>query len=567
MDRAGTRGEVSRVEPHFLLPFSVRAFKTSPMTSDLERQARGDAPPPIAETAGTLPQAGEIFDGKYRIERTIGQGAMAVVLEATHLQLEDRVAIKLLLPQWAADPALVERFMREGRAATRIRSEHVVRVFDVGVAGAHPYLVMEYLDGYDLDRVLAQEGPLPVGLAIDYLLQACEAIAEAHVHGVIHRDLKPANLFLTRRADGSACVKVLDFGISKATIGVSPDTRTTEPTTVMGSPHYMSPEQMLSSRDVDARADVWALGAILHELLVAAPPFDGETIAALSASVLRDPAPPLTPLRPDVPPEVEAIVLRCLEKEPANRFANVAELATALSEQGGPSSHASAERIARVVEGGATGKLGLPLGAPSARPEGLPGDGRAGRAASLLAATVPPHRSGGRVLGYVVAGITFTAVAATIVWMVVKDDRAMRAAEQRDAAPATATTEAPSAATTVASAAVSSGATAPSAEASATHGEKGHEPPRDPANAAQVASATPAPRAPIHARGPRHTPHPPSNRVAPLPDFPVPSDPQGEPSSRPVAPLGASPPASAAPVSTANRRTEIPPLPTPSASA
>jgi serine/threonine protein kinase len=366
-----------------------------------------------------LPEPGAIFDGKYRIERVVGRGAMAVVFEATHLKLDDHVAIKLLLPELAANAELVERFMREGRAATRIRSEHVVRVFDVGVADGHPYLVMEYLDGSDLDQLLAKDGPMPVALAVDYLLQACEAIAEAHARGIVHRDLKPANLFLTRRLDGSACVKVLDFGISKAAPGGIPDTRTTEPAAVMGSPHYMSPEQMLSSTRVDARADIWALGAILHELVVGSPAFTGETIAALSASVLRDAPPSLTALRTDVGSGVEAVVLRCLEKEPSRRYANVAELAFALAPFGSPAAHVSAERIARVLEAG-TGQLAM----PSVRPpevRSIP------RAASLLADTAPPSsgprqpRPRGRVLGYVLAATALLAIGGSIARMVVRD--------------------------------------------------------------------------------------------------------------------------------------------------
>ncbi len=534
------------------------------MTRDVDGQPSGDAP---RELAGILPQPGEIFDGKYRIERPIGQGAMAIVLEATHLQLEDRVAIKLLLPQWAADPEFVERFMREGRAATRIRSEHVVRVFDVGVTGAHPYLVMEYLDGSDLDQVIAQQGALPVELAVDYLLQACEAIAEAHARGVVHRDLKPANLFLIRRADGSACVKVLDFGISKATIGVAPDTRTTEPSTVMGSPHYMSPEQMLSSKNVDVRADIWALGAILHELLVGAPAFEGETIAARSAAVLRDPAPPLTTLRTDVPPQVEAVVLRCLEKEPARRFANVAELAAALAECGSASAHASAERIARVLDA-ATGKITLPE-PRSARSHSLP-EPRSERvvsapvqapaaAGSLLASVSaePPARARGRILGYVIAGVTFVAVAAGIVSMIARDKSAVPLAE---------------------------------AEARGRGGRQcglGHddrrgqrdrkqrrpagkrdaerEPERQRATQGRArrrasehgSTPDPAPRA-----GTEEESHLPPRGVPPLPDFPVPSaDPEGEPSSRPIV---APPPTASAPAVSTALPTN-PPLPPPSA--
>ncbi len=478
---------------------------------------------PASDAAGLMPQPGAIFDGKYRVERAIGQGAMAVVLEATHLQLDDRVAIKLLLPQWASLPDLVERFMREGRAATKIRSEHVVRVFDVGVVDAQPYLVMEYLDGSDLDQVLEESGPLPVTLAIDYLLQACEAIAEAHVRGIVHRDLKPANLFLTRRADGSACVKVLDFGISKSAPSAKPDSRTTEPATVMGSPHYMSPEQMVSSTDVDARSDVWALGAILHELLVGSTAFTGETIASLSASVLRDAPPPLTALRSDVPPAVEAVVLRCMEKDPSHRFANVAELAGALAELGSASAHASAERIARVLEGG-TGKLSLPIAAPpSVRIE---------RAASLLEATNPPQRARGRVLGYVVAAVALLGIGSVIATIVVRDQRAMRAARERQAAETAVAVIAPTSAPTTAKSPAPSPSPPPSVTTTnATVGAA--TPVADAASAAPVSSAAPIAHPTKHAQGPRHWSRPKPKAPPPLPDFPVPSvDPQGEPPTR-----------------------------------
>jgi serine/threonine protein kinase len=507
----------------------------------------------VQEERGSLPLPGDIFDGKYRIERAIGRGAMAVVYEATHLKLEDRVAIKLLLPQWAAEQEFVERFMREGRAATRIRSEHVVRVFDVGIAGAHPFLVMEYLAGNDLDQVLAQSGPLEVSVAVDHLLQACEAIAEAHVRGIVHRDLKPANLFLTRRADGSACVKVLDFGISKAPGSLKLDTRATAPATMMGSPHYMSPEQMMSAADVDARADVWALGAILHEFIVGAPPFDGETMAAISAKVLRDPPPKLRSLRAEVPAGVEAAVLRCLEREPERRFANVAELAAALVEFGSASARSSAERIARVLDGG-TGKISMPI-----KPRGE--ERSEGLSAMLARSTIPPHPRG-RVVGYVVLAIAFVGVAIGVVAMVTRNEHAVRAAEEREAAE-----HAAAAASAVASAAAGVNAVPTSPASSAVTATPSPPPPvaaHNPSPAAAAASVASAPRLtepkhaspaahpPTHARGPRHgqhpTPTPTTTGVPPLPDFPVPSDPMGEPASRPIAaPPPATPPSAATP--------------------
>jgi serine/threonine-protein kinase len=308
----------------------------------------------LVDDAAAIPDIGTILDGKFRIDGVLGNGGMAVVLAATHLQLEQRVAIKLLLPECAENPEVVARFLVEGRAASKIRSEHVVRVIDVGVDGERPYLVMEYLDGVDLNALIARDGPLPSALAVDYLLQACEAIAEAHVSGIVHRDLKPANLFLTHRADGAASVKVLDFGISKIlrprNSGLA--AHETSPLLLMGSPHYMSPEQMKSARSVDQRSDLWSLGAILHELVAGTPPFDGSTITALCAAIMTEEPPVLSSLRAGLGPELDAVVRRCLEKEPADRFANVAEFAAALAPLGSEAARDSALCIARVLDGG-----------------------------------------------------------------------------------------------------------------------------------------------------------------------------------------------------------------------
>ncbi len=303
-----------------------------------------------AELVG-LPRPGEIFDGKYRIDGVLGVGGMAAVLAATHLGLDERVALKVLLPESTENPGLVQRFMGEGRASSKIHSEHVVRVMDVGIADGRPYLVLEYLVGQDLGAVLNDLGPLAVTTAVDFVLQACEAMAEAHARGVIHRDLKPTNLFLTHRADGTSCVKVLDFGISKIQRVDSRVSRLTPRTLaneVMGSPHYMPPEQLEAATNVDERSDIWSLGAILYELLSGHPPFEAETMTALYACILRDPPAPLA----IASPALEAVVLRCLEKDPDRRFRNTAELARALVPFGSAEAQASAESIARVVEGG-----------------------------------------------------------------------------------------------------------------------------------------------------------------------------------------------------------------------
>ncbi len=276
---------------------------------------------------------------------------MGIVLAATHLQLEERVAIKFLLPELASDPALVARFLREARAAIKIRSEHVVRVRDVAtLPGGTPYLVMEYLQGKNFEELLEDRGRLPVELAVDHILQATEALAEAHALGMVHRDLKPANLFLAHRADGSPCVKVLDFGITKATeVKDAVNLDSTNSSIVMGSPRYMSPEQMRSTRTIDARADIWALGVMLHELVTGVAPFDGETMPDLLAAILQDPAPPLRKHLPEAPHGLEAIVLRCLEKEPAGRYADVAELTEVLAPFGSPLARVSADRVSRVI--------------------------------------------------------------------------------------------------------------------------------------------------------------------------------------------------------------------------
>lgn len=266
--------------------------------------------------------------GKYRVERVLGEGGMGVILEATHLQLEERVAIKVLRANLAKDDQLVARFLREARTAIKIRSEHVVRILDVAsLDSGAPYIVMELLEGTDLDKVLSDRGPLRSTNAVDYVLQICEALAEAHARGMVHRDLKPANLFLTRRSDGSECVKVLDFGITKLAETELLDPGTTGTKEIFGSPTYMSPEQMRSSRKVDARADIWALGIILYELVALSTPFNDGSMPELCAAVLHEEP---HPLPAHVPAELAAIIMKCLRKPVDERFRDVGELAAAL---------------------------------------------------------------------------------------------------------------------------------------------------------------------------------------------------------------------------------------------
>jgi len=311
---------------------------------------------------------GQLFAGKYRVERVLGRGGMGVVIAARHLLLDELVAIKFLLPEALQSAEAVARFEREARAAVKIKSEHVARVTDVArLENGAPYMVMELLRGRDLATLLREQGPLPLADVADYLLQAGEAIAEAHGLGIVHRDLKPPNLFLTQRADGSACVKVLDFGISKLTAAsASADQVMTSTQAVMGSPLYMSPEQLLSARDVDLRTDIWALGVICFELLTGKLPFEGETLPRLCMSINLAPPKSVRSYRPDLPSEVDDMLLRCLSKDPAKRFGNVAAFAAELVKYAPRHAQLSAERIERL-----TRPAGSPSSALEARPSAL----------------------------------------------------------------------------------------------------------------------------------------------------------------------------------------------------
>lgn len=269
---------------------------------------------------------GETLAGKYRIERVLGRGGMGIVMAARHLDLDQRVAIKFLLGEHADDGA--ERFLREGRASAKVKGEHVCRVFDFGrLESGEPYIVMDYLEGQDLARKLEREGPQDVSRVVGWMIEACDALAVAHAMGIIHRDLKPANVFLAERADGSSCAKILDFGISK----LGRAETMTGPAITMGSPAYMSPEQMESARDVDARSDVWSLGVMMYQLVSGRPPFIGDSMVQLSVLVRERREEPLELLVPGVPKGLARVITCCLEKKPDDRFATIADLAAALA--------------------------------------------------------------------------------------------------------------------------------------------------------------------------------------------------------------------------------------------
>jgi serine/threonine-protein kinase len=303
---------------------------------------------------------GDVVAGKYKILRVLGSGGMGVVVQAEHLELGQSVALKFLRPG-TVDTAAAERFVREARAAVRIRSEHVARVIDVGrIDESTPFMVMEYLDGRDLGQLIASDAPVAIPRAVGCVLEACEAIAEAHALGIVHRDLKPSNIFVSSRADGTPIVKVLDFGISKAIDGDEPvDVALTNTGVILGSPLYMSPEQLRNMRAVDTRTDIWSLGIILHELLTSRHAFEADSMPTLCAMIAADPPRPLRSLRPDAPEELEEVITRCLQKEPADRYRTVADFARALLPFAGPEGSTSVDRIVRVIVGSADTAISL----------------------------------------------------------------------------------------------------------------------------------------------------------------------------------------------------------------
>ncbi|MBW2454892.1 MAG: serine/threonine protein kinase [Deltaproteobacteria bacterium] len=295
---------------------------------------------------------GDILAGKYRVERVLGVGGMGIVVAATHIDLDELRAIKFMRSQARASVEAETRFLREARSSAKLKSEHVVRVHDMGrLDGGEPYLVMEFLEGLDLKAIIKRSQAVAVVQATDYLVQACEALAEAHAAGIIHRDLKPSNLFVTTGNDGRPCIKVLDFGISKLTgaLAESSGMDLTQASSVMGSPLYMSPEQMESARDIDARADIWSLGVILYETLTRTRPFSGTTVTAVTMSVAKDDVVPPSKRRPEIPALLELVILRCLEKDRTGRYDDVLELAEALAPFASGECQAVVDRIRRML--------------------------------------------------------------------------------------------------------------------------------------------------------------------------------------------------------------------------
>jgi serine/threonine-protein kinase len=307
---------------------------------------RDASPATRAELQSSL--EGQLIAGKYRVERLIGVGGMGVVVSALHVDLERYVAIKLIRDELTRDRSTLQRFLLEARAAARMTNEHVCRVLDVDkLDDGTPFIVMELLQGSDLAAILEQRGRVDLVEGVDWVLQACEGVAEAHSLHIVHRDLKPDNLFMTRLGDGSACIKVLDFGISKAG-GGNLSGSLTAPRTILGSPRYMAPEQMLFSA-ADERSDVWAMGTILYELTSGTPAFEGDSVAIICSKVINEPPVPPRAHAPEIPQELQRVILRCLEREPHARYPSVAALAHDLAPLGSASALDSSRKIAATL--------------------------------------------------------------------------------------------------------------------------------------------------------------------------------------------------------------------------
>ena len=276
---------------------------------------------------------GQTLAGKYLVEGTLGDGGMGTVVVARHIELDEHVAIKLLRPELAQQEQVVGRFLREGKIAARIRSsEHIVRVRDIGrLESGVPFMVMELLQGEDLEQRLARDHRLPLDLAVGLTLQACDALAAAHDAGIVHRDIKPGNMFLTVRRNGAPSVKVLDFGISKLQGDLQQHGARTSAQEIFGSPFYMSPEQLLSSADVDARADVWSLGVVLYEMITGTVPFEADVLAKLHLAVLQGEPIDVRTHGIEVPDGLAAVIHGCLRRNLDARFQNMRDLAEALA--------------------------------------------------------------------------------------------------------------------------------------------------------------------------------------------------------------------------------------------
>jgi len=340
LDEGSSIGALSVADrtPRTLTPRQVESLERLAKQIARELRLRRDLGREAAEAGGSDfgIGPGAVVGGRWRVVREVGRGATGAVFEARDAR-DERVAIKVLHPRWRASDVVVERFAREARVLMRLKSPHVGKLLDVGNVdasqGSMPFLALEYLEGTDLDRLLEARGRVPYRDAFAWCADACDGVAEAHELGVVHRDIKPSNVFLADPGAGAApVVKVLDFGIAAGDPAGDTHSKITGLGSVVGSPAYMSPEQILAASDVDGRSDIWSMGTVLYELVTGHHPFRGQSELHLFANVMTKP--PL-PVRAhvqgdEVPPAAEAILLRCLRRPREDRFESMTALAQAL---------------------------------------------------------------------------------------------------------------------------------------------------------------------------------------------------------------------------------------------
>jgi serine/threonine-protein kinase len=417
-------------------------------------------------------EQGTILLGKYRVERLIGQGGMAAVYLAHHELLQQDVAIKVLLPEVAVRPEMAARFVNEARAAVRLRDEHIAMVMDVGrLEDESAYIVLEYLEGHDLEETLESGGPLPWQHVVDYVLQALEAVAQAHSLGIVHRDLKPANLFLAKRHNGGTIVKVLDFGISKIT-NASSDMSVTSTKTMLGSPAFMSPEQLRSAKKVDLRTDIWAVGVIMYHLLTGAFPYEAESVGELFAAVLEQEPRAIRASRADVPEKIEAAYRRCLSRNVDERFQNVADLAAALEPIASADAKMSIARIRKtlsvIASSSSTPMRAKTPSLAEVAPTLAVGTSTTTSRASWSESVATPKKSGGVPRGALIGGGVAVLALIGVVGFVVSQHGSTAATATTSQLPTTTVTAATTTATAVVTTIAAATTTAATPEAIAT---------------------------------------------------------------------------------------------------
>ncbi|MEZ4367785.1 MAG: serine/threonine-protein kinase [Kofleriaceae bacterium] len=412
-------------------------------------------------TADTPLAPGQVVEGKYQLVALLGEGGMGAVWDAENVAIGRRVAIKVLRAQVAGEAEIVARFIQEARSAAAVGNEHIIDVLDLGkLPDGAPYIVMERLEGRDLEALIEAEGPLPVARVARIAIQICAALSAAHAKGIVHRDLKPPNVFLTRRGGERDFVKVLDFGISKVRgTGSLTPTAKTQTGITMGTPHYMSPEQAQGKPSIDHRADLYSLGVILYAMFTGKVPFEGDNIALVLARILRDEAEPPSVHRSGLPRYVDDLVLRLLRKDPDARFSSCEELSAALAPL--------AEQDDALVPRHAWTPVPGALETLSAEPAAGPIDTRPVAAVDggvETAAAIAAVQRGSRTAWFAAAGLAVVGAVVAVIAMRGGDDAPARAAAVAppDAAPTVVVAPPPPDAATVAP--TDGGGVAPAAE-------------------------------------------------------------------------------------------------------